>query len=569
MCIRTLNKILKKEKSLNLSGILISIAIVIIYFFFVFHFAYNIPFWDEYDSLLDFINYFNNKSFSESLHYLFKNSNEHRIFTHRLVFIIQYLIEGEINFKHIIIIGNLGLIWIFLILINIFSDFKENRVIYIPIALLLFIPQNQFSDWGMVTFNSIIEYALVLTSLSFLNKKGKFDFTMAILFALIATFSFGNGMLVFIVGYIILFFKNQKSLIKFSLWSLFMIIAILTYFYNYNIPNGLGSKFDAIYQPVKAFRFFFTIWGGIFSPVFNENLFLCTILGLMSFLFFSFLIIKKWSFIKKNPLLLSYFSFLFLSSIMITISRLGFGISESIASRYILLPTLFIVLIFILTIKSDGLLNNRLIFPFLFVFLTIYSIRIYKQYDSLSWHKTKLTEGLASYYFDKENTSLGYPKQKRANMILSTSIDDEFYNPPYLDELTCSPRWDGIENEIEYKDGIKYYIDTIGISSQKLNITGWAFIDGENFRNQRIGIFLLSNSDSLILKPTIITRLDVVDYFKSKYPDIIDNCGFQLSINWKLNNISPDNYSISIGIIKDEKLIRYIRTDKNIIWNNY
>jgi hypothetical protein len=556
-----------RKKLPTIISIVLIFLVVLIYFGYVFKISINIPFWDEFDSLCQFIDFYINKSFPKNLTYLFGQANEHRNFSYRLTLLLQYLILGRLNFRAVILLGNLGMIWLIYLLYKLNPVFKTNLLTFIPVVLLLFVPQNELSDWGMVTWNSIIQYSLVLTSLYFLNKHGSLNFAIATFFAIIATFSFGNGMLTFVVGFIILLQKEKKSMSQITLWTAFMLVSIIFYFYHYHSATGIPSKLDVLKQPINAVLFFFTIWGNLFSALLNRELILYAIVGVLIFMFLCFLIIKKWNIIKNYPLLSSYLTFFLLTASMATISRVGLGVVEASASRYMLLPILFVAIIYILTLYCYEF-NKGIMFLILASSLLLYVARIHQQHYAIVQHRDRLSEGLVSYYKDPDNTSLPYPNQKRASEILSTSIAKGYFNPPPLSVVRQTKKW--IEDKIIIPEttDIQYYLDSVGSDSRMIQITGWAILKEKNKNNQRIGIILSSVKDTFFFETTIIRRMDVIEYFKKEYPDIINDCGINFSLNWKKYGIVPGNYKIGIGIIKNDQLSSYINTNQVLNLSN-
>jgi hypothetical protein len=557
-----LNHIFSKERLPNFIGIVIILLVVLTYYFYVFRFSVNIPYWDEFFVLNWFDSYINQTFWGKIIH-LFEQANEHRLFSYRLTVFMQYLIFGDLNFRNIILFGNLGMIWLIYLLYKMSPFFKSNVIAFIPVILLLFVPQNEISIWGMVAIASIFEYALVFASLTFLNKQGYFNFTMSLLLAIIATFSFGNGMFVFFAGFIILLMRKQKPVIHITLWSLFMALSISLYFLNFNFSSGGGpSKFEILHHPINAILFFLTLIGNLFTSLFKAKLIWFYLSGFIVCASFCFIIIRKWSVLKHYPLLISYLVFLFLTAITITISRVGFGIGAATAPRYMLLPILFVVLIYIMIIFSYRIMDKKIIFLILIASLFLYFARMSQQIEVIRQHKSNLEEGLISYNINPNKSSLGFINQTFASNSLTNAIKKKYYNPPTLTELNLKKKTIKNINIIPATDDIVFYFDSIGANSTMIHIRGWAFLKEENRNEQRVGITLNSSSDTLFFETSVSSRPDVIKHFKNQYPELKPKCGFFFSLNWIVNGIPPGHYTVGISIINNEKMTSYKLSDK-------
>ena len=65
----------------------------VIYCVVVYKYAFNFPYLDDFDAILDFLNRYDLSSGKESLVMFLGQHNEHRIFFPRLIAFINYLID--------------------------------------------------------------------------------------------------------------------------------------------------------------------------------------------------------------------------------------------------------------------------------------------------------------------------------------------------------------------------------------------------------------------------------------------------------------------------------------------
>src|SRR5258708_39967878 len=88
---------------------------VIPYFVILLRNAPNIPIMDDYEVILSFLSNWKQAGFGERMALLFSQSNEHRMLTSRLIYVLYYSLFGNINFRTLIFMADLQLVVIALI----------------------------------------------------------------------------------------------------------------------------------------------------------------------------------------------------------------------------------------------------------------------------------------------------------------------------------------------------------------------------------------------------------------------------------------------------------------------
>lgn len=160
-------------------------------------YTYNIPKLDDYDAILGFMNDFAKADFGTRLQLLFAQHNEHRIFTSRIIYLLQYYITGSVNFKSIIYIGNLQLIPIFILFAYFIKRFVKTMWVVPAIAASLCIFDVAGYDNSGFAMAAIQNYGVVMyfaLSLYFYHTKGRHNIWLAPLMQVLCIFSSGNGM---------------------------------------------------------------------------------------------------------------------------------------------------------------------------------------------------------------------------------------------------------------------------------------------------------------------------------------------------------------------------------------
>src|SRR5262249_3718418 len=144
---------------------------VLRYYGVVFDKAVNVPVTDDYDAGLQFILDYtaDTAKLPKKLGLLFAQYNEHRIVLVRLAFLADYVLFGQLNFRHVSLLGNAALLLILTLLFQAsFTQirFPQRLFYFLPVPFLLF-QMNfwEFPVWGMAGIQNL--YVLVFSLLSF------------------------------------------------------------------------------------------------------------------------------------------------------------------------------------------------------------------------------------------------------------------------------------------------------------------------------------------------------------------------------------------------------------------
>jgi hypothetical protein len=245
-------------------------------------YTYNIPKLDDYDAILKFLNNFTQADFITRLQLLFAQHNEHRIVTSRIVYLLEYYLTGDVDFKSIIYIGNLQLIPIFIILIYFITRFvKSMWVIPAFIASLCLFDLAGYDNSGFA-MGSMQNYGVVmyfLFSLYFYHTKGKHNIWLAPLLQILCTFSSGNGMIGSMVIAASVMFTNDKRLKIIS--AITFVVFSGLYFIGYSGSDDPNNKISGIAQIIP----FYLVELGAHFGFENAKLAGCIVLVLLAIFF--------------------------------------------------------------------------------------------------------------------------------------------------------------------------------------------------------------------------------------------------------------------------------------------
>jgi len=409
---------IESRKSIDWLYWLIALTPIVIFFGMVWKYALNIPFLDDYDAVLGFlVKYFDASTLAQKFHLIFAQHNEHRIVFNKLIELAQIYAHGVTDFRQLIFIGNIGLIGIFAVLYFSLGRIKNQILVFIPVSFLLFQPQYwENIHWAMASLQNFHVLFFAFISIFLVSKREKSFFSLGIIFAVLATFTQGNGMFVFPVGVAILLYqKRYNSLL---IWIFTMIICVGFYFRNYIQPAQHPSIVTAFLNPFQTISYFFSFIGS--SVGFGK--FLSPYIGFATFIYFVIISLKKY--FKQNIVIYGLFCFLFLSAAAAALTRSGLGLEQAFASRYSIISILFFVLIYLSLIDLYKNLA-RYIVAFIVAAILFNACAYYLYFHSVVEHHISLSESLEKWKVNGEG--LLFPDQEGANKKLLMAIEKGIY----------------------------------------------------------------------------------------------------------------------------------------------
>lgn len=399
-----------------LAGALLLVPVVVFWYVWA-TYAVNVPKWDDH-ALKFFLASLNAEtSFSGKLYQFFRQHNEHRIVYDRLISWLDYHLSGKLNFTHLMAIGNLsllGLLAIFSLVLRQATTGPDRTashqrpayglagMVYVPPVAFLLLNLSQWENmfWGMAAlqnFTVIVWVFWVIYLLTFPRKVGP-----ALLLAIAATLTSGNGLLIWPVGFGILALQQltqyRPAWKPLLVWTLIAGASIALYFLNYEKPAGNPPERGSLAALVTGW---FAFTGSAAEAIPTGSVIRnCVLLGgllLLSVLGAVVFISRKW--LRRRTLTSpDYFFvgsavFLVCTGILVAWTRTGFGINTLITSRYkfyslLLLAVLYTYLVGQLpaTGKKWGFFGGLLVS----VILMVCSYRTYLD-ETIWWRQWMLT----------------------------------------------------------------------------------------------------------------------------------------------------------------------------------
>jgi hypothetical protein len=225
---------------------LLSCAPVLAYFALLFDVSSNLPYLDDYDVILHFLNESQaSESLAEQLRLVFSQHAEHRMAFLRGLALASLSLQGAVDFDLLNQLGSVGLLLLAALLFTAAgrdgASPAQRLVAFTPVPLLLFQPQ--FWDCLLWPTSSLANFWVVAFALGSLLladcASGAGRLAGAGALAVLATFSQGNGMLVWpLVALVLLLHGRRRDL---WLWGAAATLVLAFYFSGYERPDPNAS----------------------------------------------------------------------------------------------------------------------------------------------------------------------------------------------------------------------------------------------------------------------------------------------------------------------------------------
>ncbi|MDR3713571.1 MAG: hypothetical protein P4L51_12190 [Puia sp.] len=383
------------------------------YFMLVGQYAANAPIKDDYDAILVFLTDFSHAhSFFEKAALLFRQHNEHRILSTRLLTVFYYTLTGKANFRNLIFIGDLQLIVIFLVSVHFIRRWipKYWNFIAFVWGLCIFDPSSY--ENGAVSMTSLQNFGIVmlfLLTLYFYSLEQRKWLIPAAIFQFLCIFSSGNG----IPGALLVAIFTLFSKDKWKIATSFTVLLIFSplYFYHYVSPAPVAGPKQVIALST-AVPYFFQMTGAHFHfPEYS----LFYGIGVVVLLFLCLPYGNKALFSKHLLPLLCLLGFVVVTEGLVALIRSSTQIFY--ASRYLIYPHLLAAIVFLLAFRK--LMEKNILWTVIILFCgMVYAYSNNYRYGQAGFERESLRAETLDYY---------YPDKHRAKVIAANACEAGIY----------------------------------------------------------------------------------------------------------------------------------------------
>lgn len=467
---------------------------VVVYFVAWDYYAINIPKWDDHP-LKGFIDVFAHaSSWGERIEAIIKQHNEHRIGLTRVIAWIDYSIFGHLNFRHLMLAGNLLLVGAIPLWYIILKNNKKPLFALVPIPFLwltLAMWENMY--WGMASIQNFGVVTLALWTIYLCVNPKQWLFLLSIPFAFVTIFTSPNGMFVVPIGVILLLLSGDRK--RVALYLLAGIGSIVYYFQSYIRPGYNPDSKAGIFQIIKGYMAFLGSFAESF-PVLN-NFKVCVFLGSILFLVAVSITSTTLFRIIRNKYTAKYekitdlfclgaIMFILGTALVVVYSRAGFGLEGLITSKYKIYSVLLLITAYIyVVIPIRGSFQSSYITAIiaLAVVFNVFSYH-YHLVDAFNLRKYLLTSQFNSIYTRRD---LVAPQDTAfaANVVAKTP----FIYEKWLPLLAIAER----QSYAGTSRGLVELYDNTHLSTEKNAI----IVQNKSFTSQRLqdsGVYVILRS---------------------------------------------------------------------------
>lgn len=337
------------------------------------HYGVNVPFWDEW-SLISFFQ----KAHDHALtfrDFLIQN-NEHRIVFPKLIFLTLYRFglwtprAAMFSSLFLAVLTGLGLQWLLWQTLRGTASRSLINVSFFLTGFLLFSPC-QFENWlwGYQLSCFLLNFTLIAgVVVMYLGLPLRVQFLLAATCAIIATFSGGNGMLLWPLLWLTNFLRRRNKA-RFFIWScawfVMAVCAIGLYFYDYRKPPW-HPPLGASHRFLDYVNYLLSFLGSALGRHANTaSLTSAIAVGAMLVLIFVLSVVALGHRWNCDPLRaraapwIAIAGFVVLSACTACITRIGFGPTQALSSRYTTFSLLFPISLIPLVILSREALATK------------------------------------------------------------------------------------------------------------------------------------------------------------------------------------------------------------------
>ncbi len=404
--------------------ILFGITPILFFIYYVWQYTINVPYMDDslyYTKCL--IDVEKSNSIIDKFWIFMKQHTitEHRTPISKFTAWLIYKFTGKLNYIILAHLGNLALFGMLFLFWRFFKKHAWNIIYFLPIPYLLFQMQtyeNQFWTICNWTYYPIgLLQMVVLYSLSYQKKN---NLLYAILVAILVTFTFSNGMFVFLpVGMLLIYQNRYKDL---GLFFIVGMACVALYFSNYK-PSPIAPHEFSVVNLLRGFLLMLGAYMDVQSyhqlSAFTSTFLGIIFLSLMTYGGFS--LVKNYTQISNNKnsnvknedylFIVSSMIVLCMSAAAVAYSRYSgqYGFEEMFVSRYRFISVTLLCLgyLFALSLINNENVKCLLVVVLLPIMIFLYVYSYYFQHQNNVNFREKLVAGV--FNFKYHNSWVLYP----------------------------------------------------------------------------------------------------------------------------------------------------------------
>jgi hypothetical protein len=324
---------------------------IVLYFVVWDYYAINIPKWDDHPLKGFIIEYAHADGWNAKIGALVRQHNEHRIALTRLIAWIDFKLFGSLNYRHLMLAGNMLLLGIIPLWHILLKNNKKPLFALLPIPFLwLSLAQWENMYWGMASIQNFGVVTLTLWTLYLCVNTRATLFALSLPLAIVTIFTSPNGIFVLPIGALLIFLTGNRQ--RLALWILTAGAGVFFFFNDYvRTPFDPASN-PSILQLLKGYMAFLGSFAESFPVL--DHFGVCVFIG--SFLFLvsvsmastTLFRIMRNKYAGKAEQITDLFClgtilFILGTALIVVYRREGFGMEGLITSKYKIYSILLLI----------------------------------------------------------------------------------------------------------------------------------------------------------------------------------------------------------------------------------
>ena len=310
------------------------------YLFLLGRLWFDAPIQDDYQAILgDAMRLADSRGLREWLQVLFSQHNEHRIVVTRAAAWAFAELTGRIDFRMLVVFGNLSLLAIIALL---WVQFRDAASAVLVAAAGFFLCQLIYYEgalMAMAASSNMVSLAAAMATFYFALRPGRGGLGWSLVFGVLAAGSQANGLFALPIAAISC--ALRRAWLRAGTLTLASILVWVPYMAWYQLPPAHPSMLTALDRPLDALRLFL-IFVGAFAPGPGP----ATAFGAALLAMLAWLATK--GFWRERPSIAAFVLFVLLSAAAGAVSRAGFGVFW--ASRYAVNSSCLVAIVFLLLV---------------------------------------------------------------------------------------------------------------------------------------------------------------------------------------------------------------------------
>jgi hypothetical protein len=508
----------------------------------------NIVFWDEFESVLDFIVRLDSGSGgSDFLQQISAIKSDHRTVTSRLVFALSYWLTGGVNFHVIGAIGNLTFLGFCLVLVASVRGWERRVRLAVFLAFGLF--QLELYEPFLWSGASIDHFQILLLAggaLAALARNTRVALLGGGLLALLATFTLAHGLVVWPLGAVMLGRERRwRALVA---WGGFAALALAVFLHGHVIDSAhrvLDLSFTGVGEILK---FWLALLGG---PLTLGDRSSAPIVGIALLVLVGWLVARgAWT---REPILVPVALFAIGSLALVAYGRVTVA-GPDIESRYLALGAIAWTLVAFLVLEhcTSSARPYRLLawcLPALVAFNLAANLHFSGRADIFLYSRD---HPAIRFKLHGEEGHAGdfrlHPTKGRTEKLLAEAAARGIYQLPSFSAPKAFRLGPPSSRLITY-------VTDLTINEQAVGFEGWAMIRARRSRRGEIHVVLRSAQSELVFSTMGVTRLDVA---RALQEPLWRECGYSFVVSRA--ELPAEDFQIGL-LIASGRRVEYAMTD--------